>query len=439
MNRMKKWGISLSAIALVATMTACGSSNDQNGAASANTGDSGKGGEQIKLGITWAGSQNRHTATLNSTELYSKLHPNVTFSPDYMGFDTYFTKLATLSAAKNLPDIIQIDTSNIVDYAQRGQFLDLGGTIDTSAVDKTLVSAGMVDGKQYGIPIGSNAIALMYNKTALDKLGVNVPAEGLSWDEWIEAARKVQPKLEKGKYLLEDFSISTITQESDKYEIYQLSKGKGFLTTEDGKFNIDRDTFVEFNNLFEDLRKEGLVPPADVTVAHKAGDPKLDNFLNGTTLIKRDYAAAFPSYNSVNPGQYAITVVPHAEHSGAWLVPTQFFAVSADTKHPDEAKAYIDWFINDKDAGAALGLSRGVVVNKSVLETLQETLSDQDKAQIDIIDRTAPVANQFPGRPQGYGVWTDEYAKVSQALGFGQIDPEKAFDQLKQKWDEIVK
>ncbi|MBB6734728.1 ABC transporter substrate-binding protein [Cohnella zeiphila] len=439
MSKARGFGLGATALAVALTVTACGSSNSNDSKESAGSQESSKAGSSVKLGITWAGSQVRHDATLAALDLYSKNNPNVTFEPSYMGFDTYFTKLATLSAARNLPDIMQIDTGNLMDYALRDQLTDLSAGIDTSNINDKLLSAGKVNGTLYGIPLGANAITFMYNKAAFDKLGIQVPEKGFTWDEWLKIAKETQPKLEKGKYFMMDLSMATGTTESDKYEIYQLAQGKGFIHTPDGKFNIDRDTYLAFNKLFADLRKEGVVPPADVTAGHKQYDPQLDLFMNGTILVQRDYSAGFPNFESVHPGQYAMAPVPSASNAGGFMLPSQFFTVSKASKHPDEAKKFIDWFVNDKEAGRTLTLARGVPVSKPVLDDLTPTLDSSAKAQIDIIDRVAPDANPFSSRPKGFGAWTDEWTKISQAVAFDKMTPEQAYDELKKKWDEIVK
>jgi ABC-type glycerol-3-phosphate transport system substrate-binding protein len=238
---------------------------------------------------------------------------------------------------------------------------------------------------------------------------------------------------------MQDLSMATGTTESDRYEIYQLAQGKGFIHTPDGKFNIDRETYLEFNRLFAELRKEGIVPPANVTAGHKQYDPQLDLFMNGTILIQREYSAAFPTFESVHPGQFAMMPVPSAKGPGGFLLPSQFFTVSSESKYLDEAKTFIDWFVNDKVAGQTLQMVRGVPVSKPVLDDLMPSLGDDAKAQIDIINRIAQNANPFTSRPKGYGTWTDEWTKVSQAVAFEKMTPEEAYDELKKKWDEIIK
>lgn len=433
--------IAVSACGSAGSGNSTGESKPANSESTGNTGNTkagNSGAEKVQLRISWAGSQSRHDATLKALEVYTELNPHVTFEPDYMGFDTYYTKLATYSAAKNLPDILQIDTNYLLDYALRGQLLDLSEGIDLSDVDPSLLGAGMSNGIQYGIPIGANAIALHYNKVMFDKLGIVVPENGFTWEELIELAREVKPKLESGQYLIQDFSISKDSTELDKYEIYQLAQGKGQPYNPDGTFNIDKETFIEFSELFAQLREEGIVPPVDVSMANKENDPILDNLLNGTILVARGYAASLGAIDGVNPGQYGLMPAPSAAQSGTYLLPSQFFAVAENTPHAEEAKKFIDWFINDVQAGEALGLSRGPQVSKKLADALSDTYNDVEQQQVEYIELAKKIASPFNSKPKGYGNFQVEYNKISQQIGFAQITPEEGYELLRKAWTDTV-
>lgn len=444
MRRKARWMPVVLVVIMTMIVAACGAQNGKQNGAGSGTGNEGGGSTATppaqveKLRITWHGAQARHDVTLKALDLYSEKNPHITFEPEYMSPETYFTSMAAQAAANNLPDILQMDTANIQDYALRGQLADLSSGLNLDEVDTGLLNVGTIDGKLYGIPIGATAVGLTYNKKALEDLGITIPENGFSWDEWISMAREYKPKLESGKYVIEDFSISSGPQQSDKYEMYQLSKGKGYLHTSDGQFNIDRDTYIEFNQLFDTLRKEGVVPPPDVSVSQKQFDPMLDNLLNGTIMMVRNYASSFVGYDNVHPGQYDMMVAPYGEHSGSFVMPAQFFSVSANSKVTDEAKKFIEWFINDEEAGLTLGLSRGPIVNQRVAEALLPSLQDVEKSQITMVNRSVQGSEPFSSRPKGYGAWTDEWTKISQAVGFGQTTPEAAYDELKKKWDEMI-
>ena len=145
-----------------------------------------------------------------------------------------------------------------------------------------LLDTGKVNGLLLGIPLGSNATGLVYNKAAIEKLNVPLPQDGWTWDEYINYGKDVKAKIGKDKYVLFDAA-----NDMNTYDAYQLSKGKGRKVSEDGKFNIDRDTFLEWLAMHDELRAQGIVPPASVTYTDKAPDATLDLMVNGTTLFRK--------------------------------------------------------------------------------------------------------------------------------------------------------
>ncbi|MFH5186840.1 extracellular solute-binding protein [Paenibacillus sp. TAB 01] len=108
-KQIKRWGL-LSVTALTAvSLAACGAAPKAESGSAAGGAAAGSADKPVKLRIVWWGSQARHDATLKALDAYTKKHPNVTFEPEFSGFDGYADKLATQAAAKNAPDIIQIE------------------------------------------------------------------------------------------------------------------------------------------------------------------------------------------------------------------------------------------------------------------------------------------------------------------------------------------
>jgi ABC-type glycerol-3-phosphate transport system substrate-binding protein len=429
MRKSKKWIYSFAAAMLALSLAGCSAKTQQAEQTAAGTSD------QVKLRIVWWGSQERHDATLKALKLYEEKHPNVTFETEFSGWEGYWDKLATQSAAKNAPDIIQMDAQYLQEYAARNQLADLSEGIQTKDVDPTLVDSGKYKDTLYAVALGNNAYGMMYNKSAFEKLGVASPQSGWTWDELFKMTKEVQPKLEKGTYVLRD-----LTYDSAAYEMYQLSKGKGHLTTEDGKYNIDKATWIEWIGLFEELRKQGAVSPPEVTVSEQEYDPKRDLLLNGSVLIKQGLAAQFPSYESVKPGAFALVSAPRDKEAGGYLKPSMFWSVSEHSAHKEEAKKFIDFFINDPEAAEILGVSRGLPVSNVILEKMSSAFTKSDQAQLNMINETAPDAQPFNGGPKGWGDFQQNgYKQVGEQLIFNELSPDEAYEEIQVKFEEAVK
>ena len=103
------------------------------------------------LRVAWWGSQDRHNATIEVLDAYAE-ETGTEFSYEYTSWTSYFENLATQAVGSNLPDIIQMSTTDIINYSRNGQIIDLqpyvdDGTIDTSNMEENSLSGGVVDGQ----------------------------------------------------------------------------------------------------------------------------------------------------------------------------------------------------------------------------------------------------------------------------------------------------
>lgn len=424
MRFMKSTTITAMALLLSLTATACGVKKDDTAAESnvANT----QSGVQVKLRIMWWGSQARHDATLKALDLYTEKNPNVTFEPAYQGFDGYQDKISTQSAARNSPDIFQMDAAWLSDWAKSNRLADLA-SVNVEDIDSTLLETGKFDGKLVGLPLGNNAFGMVYNKTILDKLGLQAPE---TFDEFFRLTKEIKPKLAKDQYLTKDLTADELW-----YSVYQLSKGKGFPRTQDGKFNYDEDTWFEWMNTFADLRKGGYVSPPDVTVSDKVQDAQLDLLGQDKILIKNAHSAEFGAYDALKPGSLALTTLPGGIKASGWLKASMYWSVSPDSKNQEEAKKFLDWFINDQEAADILGTTRGTPVSKNIVEYLEPKFNATDKAGIELINKVAQDGNPFdpgPGNKDGWAKFSKEYDNITQQILFDKMAPAQA-------WEEIIK
>lgn len=118
------------------------------------------------------------------TDGYTAAHPNVEIEPVYIPFADFKKRLSVGLAASDLPDLVIIDNPDHAAYAAMGLFADITDKIADWA-DKDQFFPGpwksaSLDGKQYGIPLGSNNLALYYNERMLTDAGVQPPT---TWDE----------------------------------------------------------------------------------------------------------------------------------------------------------------------------------------------------------------------------------------------------------------
>jgi ABC-type glycerol-3-phosphate transport system substrate-binding protein len=429
MSKWKRFLSVLTVIGIMGTLVACGSSGETKNSSKTANGDkpTTSSNEPVKLRIMWWGSQPRHEATLKALELYTKNNPNVTFEPEYSGMDGYLDKLSTQAASNNAPDVIQLDPGWMPDWMGRNQLTELSPEVDVSKFDTKLLSGGQLNGKQYAIPMGSVAFGMVYDKAAMDKLGIANPSDGWTWDDFFALAKESKSKLPSGQYFTLDYAGNYFM-----YSAYQYAKGKGQVVTDDGHFNIDQDSFLEWTKKFEELRTLGLVPPADVNASDKEHDPQMDLMSAGKVLFRYSFSNNLGTWDSIKPGAYALVTMPRAEQAGGWLKPSMFLSVSKDSKHAEEAKKFVNWLVNDPAAGEILQTFRGLPANKDISASLEANMSELDKVGLGLLRATEKDGQAWSA---GAGGWTNfidkDWVLVRDQLSFGKITPEKAFEQLK--------
>lgn len=435
-------------VVLVLLMAACGggstqtssgggtsySSNSSSGSGTTQSGSTDQStDEEIKLTIMWWGSQSRHDATLQGLDLYTELNPNITFEPIFSGWDGYWDKLSTLVAANNAPDIIQMDARYLDEYVLRNVLAPLDD-FDTSIMAPSLVDTGTVNGTFYAVPLGNNALGMVYNKSKVNELGLPEPKPNWTWDDYFNFAREARAKLPDDQYGIPD--MTTIGR-FEFYNQYQLSKGKGNVFA-DGDLNIDRDTWFEFQEIYQQLREENIVPPAQVMSADVDFDPQYDLFANETVLVRNIHAAQAGALSDLIQAEVGVVNTPMDVEGGGWLKPTFFFSVNAKSPYIEQSKDFIYWLLTDLDVAEISGTQRGVPIYEPVLEHILPSLSEVDLMGKEMIEMTTPNAQTYIPAPAGWSEYTEDfYDVVMEAIAYGQITIEEGYDRLMKRADEV--
>jgi len=428
-------------VALSLVLTACGSGGgDKENAPSGSASPSGSGasaspgGQAVELGITWWGPDARHEATKAALGIYTKQNPNVTFKPEYMAWDAYWQKLPTLAASKAVPDVLQMDAAYIQDYVSRGVMEDLSDIDLSGVVPDNILENVKIGGKLYGIPLSHNAQGIAYNKPDLEAAGIELPKQGWTWEEYFQWGRDAKKKLPEDKYPLGD-----PTNAWDWFQWYQASQGKGAIMADGGKtFNLDKDLFVKFHNELAALRKEKVLPPADTSLAFLENDPQADPMASGKVMTRGATVGSVAALEQLMPGKVAVVNVPNGPSGGGWAQSTIFLGVSATSKHKEEAKKFVKWFITDSEGGKALGLTRGIPINEAIYKELEPNLEAKDKISKALADVASEKAMPFYSAGPGYTEWVDFYKTTMEAVMFGQKTVEKAYEEINKLGQDIA-
>src|SRR5699024_9993116 len=158
--------------------------------------------------------------------------------------------MSAAAAGNNLPDIMQQNFGEYLNqYADKELLTDLtpfidDGTIDLESVSETVLESGTQGGKQLGIPTGTNALTVIYNKSMLEEAGADLPHDDWTWDDHDDIARKVHE--ETGEYGTRKLDPGNAFEYYSRQHGYRLFNDDGTdLGYDDDQLLVDYFTMVK--------------------------------------------------------------------------------------------------------------------------------------------------------------------------------------------------
>jgi multiple sugar transport system substrate-binding protein len=333
-----------------------------------------------------------------------------------------------------------MDYRYIVEYAKRGAVLALddyvGKGLKLDDFDQDQIDGGKVDGKLYAISLGANSVAMMVNKTAFEAAGVDLPTRDWSYDDYKAKAEAFNAK-SNGMRLLADGS-----QGGDPaLENWLRARGKA-LYTADGKIAFDADDITAWFKLWADLRAANVcVGPDDQALDATAA-------IDTTMITLGKAATTFANSNqligfqAVNKNELTMVNFPRPAAGvggGHYRKPSQFWSINPKSAVIDDAVKYVSFFVNDIEAGKALGVERGIPCSKAVRDAISPALDAQSQIALNFVSNLGDLLGKLPpSPPSAAGEVATQLNTTAQAVAFGQTTPEDAGPAFVQEATDIL-
>lgn len=386
-------------MALLLVVSACAPAAAPVAAPEAGGAAANAGSEKIELRIAWWGSQNRHDRTIAVIEQFEQLHPDIDIVYEFSGWDDHWTKMTTQAAGGNLPDIMQQDYARLEEWVSRGLLLPLdeyvaSGALNFANVSDSALAGGRLDGKLYGVNLGTNSMTVVIDADKLAEAGMEAPNPEWTFAEFEQFATELHDKL--GIY---GFS-GTLENEQLWKNIY-LSLGE-WVYNEDGSAlgYEDDQPLIDYLAMVKRLQDAGVTMSAEERIAMRGKGVEDDKIVTGesaATYIWSNQIVALT--NAAGEGRNFILVpMPRPEGGAAanYLKPSMFFSITSQAKHPQEAAMFIDFFTNNIEANQVLMAERGVPVSSEVRQALAPMLNTPQKQMFDYIASIESSVSPIP-------------------------------------------
>ncbi len=275
---------------------------------------------------------------------------------------------------------------------------------------------GKVDGKLYGVTLGTNSKAMVYDTAMFEKVGVKALDPKWTWDDMARIAGEIS-KINPGKY----WGSGDNSRWEQGFEHWLNQRGK-LLYTAEGKAAFTRDDVAEWFALWDKLRKSGAVAPAEVA-ATNTGSIDQYEISRGTAAMSFANSNQVVAFQNINKSKLAISVFPNEPggSSGHYIKPAMMMSVSSRTKPPEDAAKIIEFLVNDPDGVKALGIERGVPgsTRRADIACARPRRARQDAGRLCLCGEqgrrdAAPAAAERRGRDR------DAAPRVADSVAFGR-------------------
>lgn len=423
--------------ALIVALTACGRNVQEQ---PPNETDS-----KTKIRIAWWGGQSRHEYTKKLLELYMESHPDIEFETIPVEWDGYFDKLSMLAASGAMPDLVQMDYQYIDTYTDNGSLADLhrfidDGTIHTENIEENLLESGNVDGRMTGIVITSSSLCVGYNPEVLESLGVDVPAEDWTWQEFIDASARISHMTGKESIM----TAAGITNDTNIFRYWVRQQGKELFNEEGTALGYDDISITaEFFRMWKDLIDRNISPNPDETAQITSKGQDANPVVTGEAAYIfewNNYAVKMSGLND----KLEIAMPPLSENSGAkglWMKPGMFWSVADTSDAKQECAEFIDWFIHSEEANDIIMAERGVPVSSEIRKYLIDS-GKASKQQAEMFQYTDTAINYMGKTPAPEPKGIQDVNAVFQDAGnhvfYGNLTPEEGAEKFHKEANAIL-
>jgi multiple sugar transport system substrate-binding protein len=379
----------------------------------------------LRLRVFWWGAKERAERTDKVNQLYQQSHPGLTIAGESLGWTDYWPRLATQTAGRNAADVLQMDYRYIFEYARRGALLPLDGyvpaALDLADFSKAAVDSGKVDGKIYGVSLGLNSTAIIYDKALIQSLGLKEPTWQMTWNEIGDLAVEITKAAKREGFT----GIEDGGRVEPGLEVWLGQRGKSLYNAE-GKVGYDDKDIAEWFAFWQDLRKRGGCAAPD-TQALDRGEIDSSLLSQGKAAIVFAHSNQLVGFQAINKSKLGLSPYPDGgagSRPGQYLKPAMMWSVSAQSKQPEAAVKLVSFFVANIDAGKLLGVERGVPPSAAVRSTVTPTLDDFGRAMADYITLISEKVGPLPPPPpRGAGEIQSVLRRVNEQVGFGRLTP----------------
>lgn len=315
-----------------------------------SSGDGSNGMEESKQTtiefVYWASAGGEEEGFNKLIEAFEAEHPDIKVNAQQVPSGTeYHTRMRTRIAGNDAPDVFRVQYQRIGEYASQNALLDITDIMEDELenFNPSLLSAVTLEDRIYGLPHHTDTLAIFYNKTYLDELGITPPDtlnEAWSWEEFLDVASQIQ---DAG---LAEYGIAYNWVESSAYRAlpFLYHNGASLLTDDLSEANLQTPEAIEAITFLQDMYTNYMSPGNSM----RGSDDFNLLFTTGTAGMLVTGNWMIPRYEEeMDQYEWGVTYMTMREEAASDLGGNAL-AIPSNAKNIEAAKKFVA-FMGDKE------------------------------------------------------------------------------------------
>lgn len=392
------------------------------------------------------GTAGREVALKQIITSFEKDFPNCKVIVEPQQWDVMTAKFFAAHQAGNAPDIMWVGINLVGQAMQMGAlepfenlFLKDWSDTDLADIEDPLWELTSKNGKHYTISVSRGAYGIGYREDLLKEKGITTPI--LTWDELIEAGKKLTEKDAKTGIQRYGFGVALSTEKALDPNVYivDLLYRQGDLFTKDGKAMWSTESGIKAMQLQSDMIKVHNITPASVVNSNV--DDILRDFAAGKyamilmTLVR---ATALQEAATFDKNLIKFMLIPSFDGKapspsrvGAWCI-----GVWSKSQNKEAAGKFLEYMFNKESDKLWVTLGGQIPLRKSTIETCKDFLADPLNYHLSIGAKGIATASYFEPTNFKTGGYVIDINKAVQEIIINNkpiqealADAEKAFNE----------
>ncbi len=342
-------------------------------------------GEKITIRVTWWGEVSDKDAEIMMIDKFNAEHDDIEVKYDVVPGDGYGDRLLTSFSSGEGYDIFASGEGDFYKWVGASMPLSLNELIAGDAewnneMNQAIYNFGNIGGEQYYLVRDYNPLCLFYNKDVFDRYGVAYPTADWTWDDAIEAAKKMTVKNENGTYECFGFNAQSWAYAA---MTYFTSKGLDIVnedcTEVDGYLNSPEFAAALSEYVGFSTGDERISPDAADQSTFGSASAMLINGNLAMTISGAWDKATFESAG-VN---YGTCVVP-GNHEN--YLCASAFAISKNCKHPEAAWEVIKALTGTECSALRAEYTAALPTSDTLLEGMKADYGEANQGILDSLN-----------------------------------------------------